>query len=112
MRCNGPQFTNDKPEPSGIIFGNARTMHNEGISVFVRGEQSQVVSALVDMFTGSMLLRFRLSELKKFRGAIDKAIEWLERDKCDECHALESDCTCHQCPRLDGRACEDCGKRA
>ncbi|MBY0548687.1 MAG: hypothetical protein K2W95_15560 [Candidatus Obscuribacterales bacterium] len=65
-------------EPTGILFGAARTMHNEGISVLVRGEHSVAVTIFVDMFRGTLLMRLKLSELKNLRDALNRAIQYME----------------------------------
>lgn len=68
----------EKYEPQGIIFGEAQTMHNEKISVLVRGPESVAFQILINMFRATLLLRLKPSQLVKLRDALNKAIEWHE----------------------------------
>lgn len=67
-----------RPSNPGIIFGGAHTMSGDHLSLFVRGEQSIVVSMLISSFTGDHLIRWKLNQLKELRTAVDEAIKWLE----------------------------------
>jgi hypothetical protein len=62
----------------GIVFGGAHTITGDHLSLFVRGEQAIIVTMLVQNCLGEQLIRWKLSQLKELREAVDQAIKWLE----------------------------------